>query len=86
MEDFFKRQKRKNIQPHVFRARAFIHVVKKNVASAIYATLMGSSMEKDVLEIPMQYLDFKDVFEKKNVDILPEHCLYDCAIELKDRA
>jgi hypothetical protein len=32
----------------------------------------------------MQYYDFKDVFEKKNVDILPEQRLYDCAIELHD--
>jgi hypothetical protein len=30
----------------------------------------------------MQYYNFKDVFEKKNVDILPEHRPYDCAIEL----
>jgi hypothetical protein len=32
----------------------------------------------------MQYHNFKDVFEKKNVDILPEYCLYGCAIELQD--
>jgi hypothetical protein len=32
----------------------------------------------------MQYLDFKDVFEKKNADILLEHRLYDYAIELQD--
>jgi hypothetical protein len=34
----------------------------------------------------MQYHDFKDVFEKKNADILPEHRPYDCAIELQDGA
>jgi hypothetical protein len=34
----------------------------------------------------MQYLDFKDVFEKKNADILPEHRPYDCVIELQDGA
>ena len=32
----------------------------------------------------MQYHSFRDVFEKKNADILPEYHLYDCAIELKD--
>jgi hypothetical protein len=34
----------------------------------------------------MQYHDFKDVFEKKNVDILSKHRLYDCEIELQDGA
>jgi hypothetical protein len=34
----------------------------------------------------MQYHDFKDVFEKKNANILPEHHPYDCAIELQDGA
>jgi hypothetical protein len=83
---YLKDKKEKNIQPHVLGVRTFIRATKKNVAFAIYATPMGSSTEKDVLEIPMQYLDFKDVFEKKNANILPEHCLYDCAIELKDGA
>jgi hypothetical protein len=32
----------------------------------------------------MQYHDFKDVFEKKNADILSEHRSYDCTIELQD--
>jgi hypothetical protein len=34
----------------------------------------------------MQYHDFKDVFEKKNVDILLEHRPYNCTIELQDGA
>jgi hypothetical protein len=34
----------------------------------------------------MQYHNFKDVFEKKNADILLEHRPYDCAIELQNRA
>jgi hypothetical protein len=32
----------------------------------------------------MQYHNFKDVFEKKNANILLEHRPYDCAIELQD--
>jgi hypothetical protein len=32
----------------------------------------------------MQYYNFKDVFEKKNADILLEHRPYDCAIELRN--
>jgi hypothetical protein len=31
---------------------------------------MGTPTEKGVQEISMQYHDFKDVFEKKNADIL----------------
>jgi hypothetical protein len=47
---------------------------------------MGTSIEIGVQEIPIQYHDFKDVFEKKNADILQEHRPYDCAIELQDGA
>ena len=47
---------------------------------------MGSSTKKVVQEIPIQYHNFKDVFEKKNVGILQEHHLYDCTIELQDGA
>jgi hypothetical protein len=43
---------------------------------------MGTSTEKGMQEIPMQYHDFKDVFEKKNADILPKYRPYDCTIEL----
>ena len=35
---------------------------------------------------PSKYNDFSDVFEKKNVDRLPEHRPYDCPIDLKDGA
>jgi hypothetical protein len=59
---------------------------KENVAFVIYATSMGTSTKKDVQEIPIQYQDFKDVFEKKNASILLKHHLYDCAIELYDGA
>jgi hypothetical protein len=36
--------------------------------------------------LPTRYHDFSDVFEKKNADRLPEHCLYDCPINLQDGA
>jgi hypothetical protein len=62
--------------------KIFVRAAKKNVAFAIYATPMDTSTETSVQEISMQYHDFKDVFEKKNADILPEHHPYDCAIEL----
>jgi hypothetical protein len=35
-------------------------------------------------EIPSQYKEFKDVFEKKNIDILLEHRPYDCTIGLEE--
>ncbi len=35
-------------------------------------------------EILIQYQDYKDVFEKKNVDTLPKHWQYDCVINLEE--
>jgi hypothetical protein len=34
--------------------------------------------------LPLKYKDFSNVFEKKNVDRLPDHRLYDCPIDLED--
>jgi hypothetical protein len=69
-------ERKKNIQPLIFGAKVFARATKKNVAFTIYATPMGSSIEKGMQEIPTQYHEFKNVFEKKNADILPEHHLY----------
>jgi hypothetical protein len=79
-----KNKKKKYIQPLILGAKAFTRATKKNIAFVIYATPMDTSTEMCVQEILTQYQNFKDVFEKKNVDILPEHHLYDCAIELQD--
>ena len=73
---------KKYIQPLIFGDKAFVRAAKKNIAFAIYTTPMDTSTKTGIQKIPMQYYDFKDVFEKKNVDILSEHHLYDCAIEL----
>jgi len=35
------------------------------------------------LSIPIQYEEFEDVFEKKNVDILPEHQLSSMPLIIK---
>ncbi len=35
-------------------------------------------------EIPSQYKEIKDVFEKKNVETLPKHYPYDCIINLEE--
>jgi hypothetical protein len=81
-----KNKRKKYIQHLILGARAFARAAKKNVAFAIYTTPMGTSTETCVQEIPMQYHNFKNVFEKKNANILSEHRPYDCAIELQDEA
>ena len=35
---------------------------------------------------PEQYKSYQDVFKKKNADILPQHRLYDCTIDIEDGA
>jgi hypothetical protein len=86
-KDFFKTQKEKiYIQPFILGTRAFKRAAKQNGAFAIYVTPMVTSIDKGVQEIPMQHHNFKDVFERKNADILPKYCLYDCTIELQDGA
>ncbi len=37
-------------------------------------------------DIPFQYQEFKDVFEKKNANTLPKHRLYDYTIDLVEGA
>jgi hypothetical protein len=67
------------------RARAIIRAAKTGTPFAIYATL--ASREKITsINIPAQYKEFQDVFEKKNADILPKHRSYDCDIDLKNGA
>jgi hypothetical protein len=46
---------------------------------AILALDLGTQQH----EIPLQYQDHKDVFEKKNANTLREHQPYDCAINLE---
>jgi hypothetical protein len=42
-------------------------------------TILGTNSS-----LPTKYKDFSYVFEKKNVDRLPEHCQYDCPTGLED--
>ena len=63
-----------------------MHAAKKNEIFAIYATPMNISICNMLQEIPNQYKDFKDVFEKKIEDILSQYRPYDCAIELQEEA
>jgi hypothetical protein len=62
--------------------KAFMHATKKGDAFLIYElpTANGRSQQH---EIRFQYKAYRDVFERKNVDILPEHQPYDYAIDLE---
>ena len=61
-------------------ARAFIRAAKKGTKFAIYATPITESI-KELEALLTHYKYYQDVFEKKNVDLLPQRCLYDCAID-----
>jgi hypothetical protein len=60
-----------------------MHVANKGNAFLIFAlpTWDAKSFRH---EFPSQYKEFKDVFEKKNVDNLPKHCPYDCIIDFEE--
>ena len=49
----------------------------------IYANSIIESNEKST-GLPDQYKEYQDVFEKKNADMLPQHRLYDCGIDLQE--
>jgi hypothetical protein len=73
------------IKPLFIGARAFIRAAKTSTMFAIYAT-PASGETTTSTNILAQCKEFQDVFEKKNTDILPEHRLYDCAIDLQNGA
>jgi hypothetical protein len=52
---------------------------------AIYAILTSQPVRKPT-KIPTKYEEYRDMFEKKNADTLPQHRPYDCGIELQEVA
>jgi hypothetical protein len=56
-------------------------VATRGDAFLIYV-LPSLDVESCPHEIPFQYQEFKDVFDKRNVDTLPKHRPYECAIDL----
>jgi hypothetical protein len=62
-------------------ARAFMRAAKTGTPFVIYATPISKETTTST-NIPTQYKEFEDIFEKKNADILPEHRPYDCAIDI----
>jgi hypothetical protein len=72
----------KNSKALFVGARSFMQIAKKKDAFLIYV-LPTSDIKLFRHEIPSQYKEFKDVFEKKNVDTLPKHRPYDCTTNLE---
>ena len=56
---------------------------KNEVVFAIYATLVSNPVQT-TSELPTQYKEYQDVFEKNNADMLPQHHPYDCSIDLQE--
>jgi hypothetical protein len=59
-------------KPLFVGAKKFMKAIKKGDAFLIY-NFPSPNVEPCPHEIPSKYQKFKDVFEKKNVDILPKH-------------
>ena len=72
------------IQISFLGAAAFLELAEGQPTYAIYATPAPSSVTPGPLPavLPEKYADFKDVFDKKNADTLPQHRPYDCTIDL----
>ena len=92
--DTYIPQKSKNIDSHPVRAsktqiplfvgaRAFMRAAKKGTTFAIYA-IPTSEPIRASSQLPVQYKEYEDIFEKKNADILPQHRPYDCGIDLQE--
>ncbi|KAG9122095.1 hypothetical protein FRC07_001668, partial [Ceratobasidium sp. 392] len=47
--------------------------------------IVGKAAELEA-EIPEEFQDFKDLFQEEGFSKLPEHRIYDCAIDFADRA
>jgi hypothetical protein len=60
--------------------------IKSATRGDTFFTYVFSSLdvESSPHEIPSQYKEFEDVFEKKNVDTLPKHRPYDYTIDLME--
>jgi hypothetical protein len=65
------------------RAKTFMQTTKKGDAFLIYV-LTTLDAKSPCHEISSQYKEFKDVFEKKNVDTLLKHRPYDYTIDLEE--
>jgi hypothetical protein len=67
--------------PYVVKAKAFLRATKKRTMFVIYDTPITKSINGPQA-LPIRYKVYQDVFEKKNADMVPQHHLYDCTIDL----
>jgi hypothetical protein len=72
-------------KPLFVGAKAFMKAATKGDAFFIYV-FPSLHVEPHPHEIPSQYQEFKDVFEKINANTLPKHRPYDCTIDLVEGA
>jgi hypothetical protein len=73
-----------HFKPLFMGVRTFIQTTNEGDAFFVYAIpTLDPRMQQH--EIPIQYKDYKDVFEKKNANTLLEHWPYDCVIDLEER-
>jgi hypothetical protein len=84
-KDIVGNQGSKHFKPLFMGAKTFLQVTKKGDAFFVYA-ILAFDLGTQQHEIPIQYQDYKDVFEKKNPNTLLEHQPYDCAIDLEEGA
>ncbi len=66
-------------------ARAFIQATKKGDGFFVYV-IIAHDPRMQQHEIPIQYQDYKHVFEKKNANTLLKHQPCDYAIDLQEEA
>ncbi len=71
--------------PLMVGARAFMRAAKNGNMFAIYAIPTSQPIQKPT-KLPAKYEEYRDVFEKKNTNTLPQHRPYDCGIELQEDA
>jgi len=67
------------------RTKAFMHAVKIGTFFVVYVTPTANATTTTTV-LSKQYEVYKDVFEKKNADILPQHRPYNCTIDLEKGA
>ncbi len=64
--------------------------LNKNVVSCkkLKSCIKNEKINKDSnsVTVPIIYLDFKEVFNERNCNVLPPHRVYDCEINLKDNS
>jgi len=69
--------------PLMVGARAFMRAAKNGNMFAIYA-IPTSQPVQEPTKLPSKYEEYRDVFEKKNADTLPQHRPSDCGIKLQE--